>query len=93
MIVRTSNWYNAAMIDHSRITVKDLDAAVIALNTAMGLQMGQEGSFCLQGAYGGWQLQRKRGNGMESVTTGYFPKRQVWEAVQWMTYGVELAKK
>ena len=89
MIVRTSNWYNAAMIDHSRITVKDLDAAVIALNTAMGLQMGQEGSFCLQGAYGGWQLQRKRGNGIEAFTNGYIPKRELYNRIMDMRRGIQ----
>ena len=72
----------------TRITVKDLDRAVIELNTLLGYQMGQEDSFCLQGAYGGWQLQRRRGAGIEAVTNGYIPKRALFDRIADMKRGV-----
>jgi hypothetical protein len=77
----------------TRITVKDLDSAVINLNTMLGFKMGAEGSFCLQGAYGGWQLQRYRGSGIESVTTGYRPKRELYEKILDIQYGVREGRK
>jgi len=73
----------------TRITIKDLDSAVIHLNTMLGLKMGDEGSFCLQGAYGGWQLQRHRGSGIESVTYGYRSKRELYEKILDIQYGVQ----
>ena len=73
----------------TRITVKDLDRAVIGLNTLLGYTMGQDGSFCLQGAYGGWQLQRRRGTGIEAVTGGYRPKRDLFQYITAMRLGVE----
>jgi len=72
----------------TRITVKDLDRAVIELNTLLGYTMGQEDSFCLQGAYGGWQLQRRRGAGIEAVTNGYIPKRALFDRITDMRRGV-----
>lgn len=76
----------------NRITVKDLDAAVISLNMNLGMQMGQEGSYCLQGAYGGWQLQRRRGTGIESVTNGYISKPELFRRIMDMNYGVSAAR-
>ena len=73
----------------NRITVKDLELVVADLNQALGLQVGAEGSFCLQGAYGGWQLQRHRGSGIESVTYGYRPKREVYEKILGIRYGIQ----
>jgi hypothetical protein len=75
----------------TRITVKDLDRAVIELNLMLGYAMGQEGSFCLQGAYGGWQLQRRRGTGIEAVTNGYSPKRELHQRIADMRRGVKFA--
>lgn len=75
----------------TRITVKDLDRAVIGLNTLLGYTMGQDGSFCLQGAYGGWQLQQRRGTGMMSVTGGYIPKRALFDYITAMRRGAEIA--
>ena len=76
----------------NRITVKDLDSAVIHLNTMLGLKMGDEGSFCLQGAYGGWQLQRRMGSGVIAVTTGYRPKRELYRTIIDIGYGVSCTK-
>jgi len=77
----------------TRITIKDLDRAVIELNSLLGYTMGQEGSFCLQGAYGGWQLQRNRGIGTEAITNGYIPKRKLFDRITDIRRGVQIAKK
>lgn len=74
-----------------RITVKDLDKAVIELNSTLGFTMGQDGSFCLQGAYGGWQLQRKHQTGIMSVTSGYIPKRALFDRITDMRRGAQIA--
>lgn len=75
----------------TRITLKDLDRAVIELNSLLGYTMGQDGSFCLQGAYGGWQLQRRRGPGIEAVTNGYIPKRELHDRIWYMRRGAQFA--
>lgn len=75
----------------NRITVKDLDRAVIELNTLLGYTMGQDGSYCLQGAYGGWQLQQKRGTGMVAITNGYSPKRELYNRIVDMRHGAQIA--
>jgi hypothetical protein len=75
----------------NRITVKDLDRAVIELNTLLGYTMGQDGSYCLQGAYGGWQLQQRRGNGMVAITNGYSPKRELYNRIVDMRHGAQIA--
>jgi predicted aspartyl protease len=78
----------------TRITVKDLDRAVIELNMALGMQMGQEGSYCLQGAYGGWQLQRRVNpvGGISAITNGYISKRELYQRITDMRRGVQIAK-
>ena len=74
----------------TRISIKELDAAVINLNQTFGYTMGQDGSFCLQGAYGGWQLQRKRGNGIEAVTNGYISKPELYRRIMDIAHGATL---
>jgi len=75
----------------TRITVKDLDRAVIELNSLLGYTLGQDGSFCLQGAYSGWQLQRRRGAGIEAVTNGYIPKRELLVRITDIRRGVQIS--
>jgi hypothetical protein len=79
----------------TRITVKDLDRAVIELNTMLGYTMGQEGSFCLQGSYGGWQLQRHRAayadGGIVTATPGFRPKRELYNHIISMMQGIQYA--
>jgi hypothetical protein len=75
----------------TRITVKDLELVVADLNQTLGLKAGAEGSFCLQGAYGGWQLQRYRGSGMETIIGGYRPKRELYEKIVDIRYGIRLS--
>jgi hypothetical protein len=76
----------------TRITVKDLDRAVIELNSMLGFTMGADRSFCLQGAYGGWQLQRRIGGGIIAVTMGYRPKRELYVKILDIQYGVSCTK-
>lgn len=82
-----------------RTTSADLVNSIRTLNREMGfpddggtaLGVGQiPGSFCLAGAYGGWQVQRYMGQGVESVTTGYRPKREVRELVDAMVQGIRM---
>jgi hypothetical protein len=80
-----------------RTTIVELVNAVRVLNVSLGYPdcgaaaIGVDpipGSFVLQGAYGGWQLQRVHpSGGVESVTTGYRSKREVKEMVEAIRYG------
>ena len=81
-----------------RTTIADLVLSVRHLNSAMGFSddaaaaigvNSVPGSFVLQGAYGGWQLQRIHPDGgVTSVTSGYRSKRELWELVNAIRYGV-----
>lgn len=51
------------------------------------------GSFFIQGAYGGWQLQRVVGEGMESITAGYRSKRHLRELVDAMVQGMQFHRR
>ena len=67
-----------------RTTKIELIAAVRVLNHLVGANpvAHQPGSFVLQGAYGGWQLQRIHpSGGNESVTTGYRSKRELLDLI------------
>jgi hypothetical protein len=88
-------WYHTGM---KRTTIADLVLSVRHLNSAMGFSddagaaigvNSVPGSYYLQGAYGGWQLQRVHpSGGCESVTSGYRSKRELWELVNAIRYGV-----
>jgi hypothetical protein len=72
-----------------RINMADLEAAVRALNQTIGVAQGKPEAFCLQGAYGGWQLQRIHpSGGNESVTTGYRSKRELLDLIHAIRYGI-----
>jgi hypothetical protein len=81
-----------------RTTTADLVLSVRHLNSAMGYPddaasaIGTNsvpGSYYLQGAYGGWQLQRVHPDGgCVSVTSGYRSKRELNELVRAIQYGV-----
>jgi hypothetical protein len=81
-----------------RTTIAELVLSVRHLNSAMGFPddagaaigvKSLPGSFVLQGAYGGWQLQRIHpSGGVESVTSGYRSKRELRELVDAIRYGV-----
>jgi len=72
-----------------RTTKIELIASVRVLNQLVGIAAGQPGSFVLQGAYGGWQLQRIHpSGGNESVTTGFRTKREVLDLIHAIRYGI-----
>jgi len=81
-----------------RTTIADLVLSIRHLNSAMGFPddagsaigvNSLPGSYYLQGAYGGWQLQRVHpSGGCESVTSGYRSKRELNELVNAIRYGV-----
>lgn len=72
-----------------RTTKIELIAAVRVLNHLVGIAEGKPGSFVLQGAYGGWQLQRIHpSGGNESVTTGFRTKREVLDLIHAIRYGI-----
>jgi hypothetical protein len=83
-----------------RITESDLYAAVRRLNdtAGMGVQANgtnQPGAYYLQGAYGGWQLQRNRldGRGCESITDGYIRKPALYDLIHAVIRGYESAQR
>jgi hypothetical protein len=71
----------------SRITERDLYAAVERLNAIIhgnpNPAHNAPSAYFLQGAYGGWQLQRNapNGRGCESVTSGYVSKPALYELI------------
>jgi hypothetical protein len=80
-----------------RITERDLYDAVARLNE---LAHGEPkpahnapGAYFLQGAYGGWQLQRNapNGRGCESVTSGYVSKPALYDMLHAYIKGYEAA--
>jgi hypothetical protein len=75
----------------NRTTKKNMTDALAALNAQLGVKEGEEDSFCLQGAYGGWQLCR-HWKGDISIG-GFKSKREVYEMIHNITYGVLLAKR
>lgn len=85
----------------NRITKEDLNGVVAMLNRDMGydvdLSQGRfpEGTFIVQGAYGGWQLQRvlRGARGVVSYTCGYQTKRFVYDSIQMIRAGIALANE
>ena len=75
----------------NRTTKKNMTDALAALNAQLNLKEGEEDSFCLQGAYGGWQLCRHWRGGIIHIG-GFKPKREVYEMIHNITYGVLLTK-
>lgn len=81
-----------------RITRKHLDAAIVALNREAGTPASyidldgrgiSIGHYCLEGAYGGWQLQQvcnEAGGARVISGGGYVPARdlynQIWTAIE-----------
>ena len=85
-----------------RTTSTDLYNALTRLNAAFGHDLTKvtsstymiPGSFLLQGAYGGWQLQRiVPGGGVVSVTSGYRPRREVVEYIYAMLDGAAMMEQ
>jgi hypothetical protein len=78
----------------TRITVTDLRAAVDLLNRTTNATPGAIGSYVLEGAYGGWQLQRiaTSGGGIRNISYGFLPARELLERISFFRYGYELAE-
>jgi hypothetical protein len=78
----------------TRITVTDLRAAVDLLNRTTDATPGAIGSYILDGAYGGWQLQRLAtdGGGIRQITYGYIPARELLERISAYRHGYERAE-
>ena len=82
----------------NRTTIAQVVLAVRHLNSAMGYPedagsaIGSNpvpGSFVLQGAYGGWQLQRVYPlGGVAAVFSGYRSKREILDLIEAMRSGV-----
>ena len=71
-----------------RITKKMLDHSVARLNECMGTTEGKNEYLLYRSLGGGWQLQRRNGRGGESISNGYRPKRELYDFVCAMVYGV-----
>jgi len=72
-----------------RVTTRILYHGLSRLNAALGTTKDQD-DFTLQMAYGGFQLQRTRGKGKETITMGFRPKKEVYDAMNFMVLGVKL---
>ena len=83
-----------------RVTLKDLGHLVTILNRltnspdkpgAMidGKYITYAGHYQLGGAYGGWKLERMMdAGGVESITGGYVPKRELYDRISAYIDGV-----
>ena len=76
----------------ARTTKKEMETAVRLLNQDLGFAEGSEGSFTLEGAYGGWRLVRfTAGTAIVNVPGmyGFHPKKKVTEFVENLRLGVK----
>jgi hypothetical protein len=73
----------------TRILVKksDLEAAIKHIRNLTGRD------FFLQGAYGGWQLQEKVGEGCHSLTPGYVSKREMMDRLRSIGIGMDIGAR
>lgn len=70
-----------------KVTKNILNHAVYRLNEAMETIDGMN-EYSLYGAYGGWQLVRRQNGGIVPVTSGFRSKRELYEFVSAMVYGI-----
>jgi len=78
----------------TRITVTDLRAAVALLNRTTDATPGAIGSYVLERAYGGWQLQRLSNDygAVAEITYGYIPARELFAQIHAFRRGYELGE-
>ena len=81
-----------------RTTQVQLFNALARLNNLFGYKPSgtqpTPGTFVLQGAYGGYQLQRVvEGGGVMSITSGYRSKREVAEYIYAMLQGAAMMER
>jgi hypothetical protein len=79
----------------TRITVTDLRAAVDLLNRITKNTPGKVGSYVLDGAYGGWELQRLANDSgaVSQITCGYIPARELLDQIHAFRRGYEIANR
>ena len=77
-----------------RTTMNQVNYALACLNRHLGVKPGEKGSFSIQqGAYGGWQLQRHGESGYVAGIGGFKSKREVYEMIHNIAYGVIIAHR
>ena len=78
----------------TRITVTNLRNAVALLNRITKNTPGKVGSYVLDGAYGGWELQRLSNDSgaVSQITYGYIPARELLAQIHAFRRGYELAE-
>ena len=80
-----------------RTTQAQLFNALARLNNLFGYKPSSAqaipGTFVLQGAYGGYQLQRVVDGGVMTVTPGYRSKREVMEYIHAMIDGASIMER
>ena len=75
-----------------RTTMNQVNYALACLTRHLGVKPGEKGSFSIQGAYGGWQLQRHAESGVVSIG-GFKSKREMYEMIHNIAYGVLIAPR
>ena len=73
--------------------MKQVNDALACLNRHLGVTEGEKGSFSIHGAYGGWQLQRHGESGYIAGIGGFKSKREVYEMIHNIAYGVLIAPR
>lgn len=80
-----------------KITMKDLERAVSEINRLTGNPTEQANhyipnQYILSGAYGGHKLEQvcKNGHGVNSITSGYVSKRELYNQLQAMIIGLRM---
>jgi hypothetical protein len=81
-----------------RTTKNELFYAVRVLNEMIGAVPGTPGSFFLQGAYGGWQLQKIVGTdtallGTTAIFDGYRSKRELLDLIYAFRAGIRAGQE
>lgn len=90
-----------------RITKKDLEILVNTINeltnsplesyskNKQGKYTSNIGNFHLSGAYGGWQLQRicNASGGVTTITSGFVPKRELYQLLHAYIDGIKKGKE
>jgi len=82
-------------LDHvCRIINKETGSPLEPWTMTEGNPTANIGNYHLSGAYGGWQLQRTMsdGGGVEAITPGYLPKRDLYGRMVAYLDGIRAAK-
>lgn len=74
-----------------QITKRMMEHAVTRLNEVMETKPLFD-EYSLYGAYGGWQLVRRNGPGQDAISNGFRPKRDIYDFITAMIYGVQSYK-